>query len=126
MKILDEKTFLGGLCNKNHTYQDTNKSLRYKSDRTCVVCRQTQSKNWSNLNPEKHKDLKDSWHKTHKDHHNKWKKDYRNNNIEARRSYERNYTAANKFKCVCKSAKARSLKRKLNFDLTEQFLQELW
>jgi len=34
-----EKYYLGPLCNQGHDYQNTGMSLRYKTDKRCIVCR---------------------------------------------------------------------------------------
>lgn len=35
---LNDKSYLGKVCSKEHFYKDTGKSIRWKSSRTCVMC----------------------------------------------------------------------------------------
>lgn len=50
-----EKHCLGDLCSRKHEYQNTGKSLRYKSHKSCVICNSLQRKEWERKNPEKAK-----------------------------------------------------------------------
>lgn len=53
MRQFDEGLyFLGNLCNSNHDFENTGKSLRYHTSRRCVYCdkaRHTQPDNWARI-----------------------------------------------------------------------------
>lgn len=53
MRFDNDKKYLGKLCKHGHEYQSTGKSLRRKSDRTCVQCRIDQTTRWASENPAK-------------------------------------------------------------------------
>ena len=46
MKFDPEKHYIGTLCNRKHTYQGKKKSLRYHTNKTCVLCHALNGKDY--------------------------------------------------------------------------------
>ena len=40
----NKKFYLGGMCKNNHEFENTGKTLRFKSDRSCVECKKIKEK----------------------------------------------------------------------------------
>lgn len=55
MELAHNKHFLGNLCPQGHDHEGTGKSLRYNSNKACVICQTQKTKEWRHKNPEKHK-----------------------------------------------------------------------
>jgi len=60
-KINPDIHVLGKKCLYNHTFNDTNLSLRYKKGNACVICQGKHVKSWSERNPKTRKSIYAKW-----------------------------------------------------------------
>jgi hypothetical protein len=116
---LTNKIFLGSLCKRNHNYNNTGKSLRYISNPgSCVICKTHQREEWVQNNNKRYKSLQKKWNSNNQSHHNKWKKEYRKLHPDKKQT--------NPFKKYYKGVQDRANNKNLKFDLTPEFLEQLW
>lgn len=58
-----DKYYLGSLCLKEHDYNGTGKSWRYKVKGTCVICAKDRSRRQKNNNPEQYREYQQEYHR---------------------------------------------------------------
>ncbi|UBF29837.1 HNH endonuclease (plasmid) [Kovacikia minuta CCNUW1] len=100
MSILEEfdqsKYFLGNLCNKNHDYKKSGKSLRYTKRGRCVECQRDSANNYYTKNADSVKAKQKQLYPKNKEKIAKRDKLYREKNLEKISQRKKDYYQNNK------------------------------
>lgn len=117
-----------------HTDEDlklfkTSRTSKYGKAPICKKCEKERVRKWRKDNPEyvrkyhvNNKETENKYRETHKEHIKERKRKWRKDNPE----YFRKWRESSPFKYVVSSIKSRTKKSGLDFDLDQEYIQQIW
>jgi len=126
LPINNKITFLGKLCCNNHDYNSTGMSRRFVRDNRCTECRNRCRKRWYSKNTKHCNDLTNKWRNVHRERSNFSAKLWRKSNPEKYKQTRHKYESKSWINSRIIGKRAQCKRLQLTFDLTEEFLTELW
>jgi len=91
----ESKLYLGALCSRGHDWDGTGRSLRYKSNKTCVDCTKKGDQYWRLSNPEKARERHRRWRQANFEHDRQRTRRWHDNNRKKVREKDRRWRESN-------------------------------